>query len=82
MLSKFKLSKFTVHEGGPITAIIHVDPTETFTTVSLIGARYAGLGTAKRNPRDRHDMQVGIDVAMTRALRDLADHTAHGAGDQ
>jgi hypothetical protein len=59
--------------------LVHVDETETFTTVLLHGARYGGCGTAKRNPRDPYVEQVGIDIAAARAMRDLAAQVEAGA---
>ena len=58
---------------------LHVDPTKSYTTVILTGERYVGLGTAKRNPCDTYDRQTGIDIAMSRALRELADAMEKGA---
>jgi Domain of unknown function (DUF1876) len=57
---------------------VHIDPTETFTTVVLVGDRYFGIGTAKRNPRDKHDPQVGVDIALARAYREVADRLEKG----
>lgn len=51
----------------------HVDPTQTWTTVTVRGDRFVGVGNAKRNPRDPADPQIGLDHAAARALRDLAD---------
>lgn len=62
-----------------IEMTVHIDATETFTTVVVMGSRYVGIGTAKRHPNDAHDAQRGIDIASARALRDLADQTERGA---
>lgn len=61
-------------------ATIHVDSSQQFTTVIIEGARFAGLGTAKRHPDDTFDLQVGTDIASARALRDLADQLERNAG--
>lgn len=58
-----------------LTMLAHVDTTDTYTTVIAIGKRYTGIGVAKRNPRDRVNRQLGLDLASARALRDLADVT-------
>lgn len=58
---------------------VYIDPTETFTVVVVSGERYAGVGVAKRNPKDKPDLQVGYDVASARALRELADQVEAGA---
>lgn len=68
------------HRGGVIDAVINVDPTRTFTTVMLTGDRHAAVGTAKRHPDDPYSAQVGMDIAMARALRDLADKVERHAG--
>lgn len=59
---------------------VHIDSSRTYTTVVMVGDRYGALGTAKRNPRDRHDPQIGVDVATARALRDMADQIEKGTG--
>jgi len=58
---------------------VHVDKSKMFTTVILTGERYVGLGTAKRNPCDTYDRQTGIDIAMSRALNELAHEIEKGA---
>jgi len=61
--------------------IAHVDPTRTFTTVAIgWDDNYGGTGTAKRNPEDDYDADVGLKLALARALRDLADNIEDGAG--
>lgn len=63
----------------PFGVAIHVDKSKTYTTVMLTGDRYVGIGTSKRNPVDPYDRQVGVDIAMARALREIADFTENGA---
>lgn len=60
---------------------VHVDHTETFTTVILVGERHAAVGSAKRNPADPHDPQVGADIAMSRALDELSRQIREHAGE-
>lgn len=62
-----------------VEAMTHFDATRTFTTVTLRGERYVGVGSAKRNPADEHDGQTGQDIALARALRELADALEDGA---
>lgn len=59
---------------------VHVDPTDTFTTVVMVGERYGAIGTAKRNPRDKFNPQTGVDLALARALREMADNLEAGTG--
>ena len=37
-----------------------------------------GVGTSSRNPRDREVPEIGDELAVSRALADLADQPAHG----
>lgn len=57
---------------------VHIDASEKFTVVNLIGHRYYGMGVAMRHPDDEYDRQIGVDIAMARALRDLADKVEGG----
>lgn len=63
-----------------LDAQVYVDPTETFTVVTISGERYTGVGVSKRNPADSYDAQVGWDIACARALRELAEITEGSAG--
>ncbi len=58
-----------------VEAQIHVDITEEFTTAVLVGefegVTVGGLGTAKRNPCDSPNSQIGANLALSRALIDL-----------
>ncbi len=64
-------------ELGPqvLVAQLHVDITEQFTTAvvqgSVNGVEVGGLGTAKRNPCDSPNRQIGANLALSRALIDL-----------
>lgn len=69
-----------VGEGPRIT--YHIDVKGDFTTATLVGHRFAAVGSAKRNPRDKFNAQVGVDIAMARAYRDLADQLEEQAGRQ
>lgn len=62
--------------------MVHVDDAQIFTTVTICApsGRFTGVGVAKRNPRDTFDMQVGMDIAAGRAMRELADETERNAG--
>lgn len=59
------------------TSMVHVSTDKEFTTVVLEGvyegAPIGGMGTAKRNRGDKYNETVGRQLAMSRALRDLAD---------
>lgn len=60
-----------------IRSLMHVDSSKQFTTVametSFNGCKIQGLGTAKRNVTDQYNVAIGGAVALSRALRDLAD---------
>lgn len=75
-----RVPKIGIDEGMAKFGVAwHVDKSKTFTTVILTGERYVGLGTAKRNPVDTYDRQTGFDIAMSRALHELADQVERGA---
>jgi hypothetical protein len=59
----------------------YVDPTKTFTVVVVSGQRFSGVGVAKRNRSDKYDEQVGLDVALGRALQNLGAETEKRAGE-
>ncbi|KPI09899.1 protein of unknown function DUF1876 [Actinobacteria bacterium OV450] len=61
---------------NPLTTTLFQD--DTFTVVHVLGSRYAAVGVAKRHPRDKFDRQHGHDVAMARALEDLAAQVRAG----
>ena len=65
--------------GWTLDGTAHVDARALFTTVQLLFSHgtdtwYPGTGTAKRDPADDYDSGVGFLFAMSRALRDVADH--------
>lgn len=50
------------------------------TRVVVKGHRYTGVGESTWNANDPYDVQVGIDIAGARALRNLADQMERKAG--
>ncbi|MFE6846542.1 dsRBD fold-containing protein [Streptomyces sp. NPDC057686] len=61
---------------NPIKTAVYQD--KDFTVVTLLGARYGAIGVAKRHPRDKFNRQTGIDVALARALDNLAEEVRLG----
>ena len=52
----------------------HVDGERLFYTTSVELSGYFGLGVAKRNPADPVDFNLGRQLSLSRALRDLSDN--------
>jgi hypothetical protein len=77
LAGKHGLSKYQKME---FDAQVYVDPTETYTVVVVSGERYTGVGVAKRNAADDFDLQTGFDLALGRALKELAGLTVANAG--
>jgi hypothetical protein len=75
--SKYGLAKYRKLE---LDTQVYVDPTDTFTVVVVSGERYTGIGVAKRNAADDFDLQTGFDIAIARALKELASYTEKNAG--
>lgn len=67
---------FQTHSRVELDVHVHVDATNTFTTVNIFAGKdddvVEGLGTAKRNPEDEYDYNEGVNIATARALVDLA----------
>lgn len=61
-----------------LEGVVHVDAKGWFTTTTVIlkndDAEYVGTGTAKRDTSDAYRGSVGYLFALSRALRDVADH--------
>lgn len=58
-----------------IQVSVHVDPTQTYTTVTAEFADgYRAVGTSKRNPDDDVNAELGFTLAAARAFRDIADY--------
>lgn len=60
-----------------IEAVVNVDSTKTFTTVTVRlsqgATEWIGIGTAKRARGDKYDEETGITLATSRAFRDVAE---------
>jgi hypothetical protein len=56
------------------------DHTEARVTIQLREVEMTGFGLARRNPRDPNMPTVGEELAMSRALQDLADQLRQVAG--
>lgn len=67
-------------ERNSIAFGISYDREHGFTIVTAVGHRFSGIGAAKCSPDDVWDDWTGADIAMARALRDLADTTETNAG--
>lgn len=57
-----------------LVVITHVDGERLFYTTSVELRNHYGLGVAKRNPSDPVDFELGRQLSLSRALRDLADN--------
>jgi hypothetical protein len=57
-----------------IEVVEHTDRTEAKALLSLDDESRAGWGRARRNPADPDRPRVGDELAMARALSDLAHH--------
>lgn len=75
-----KLNSNSDITGLSLAMQYYVDPTKTFTVVVVSGQRFTGVGIAKRNRSDKYDEQVGLDVALGRALQNLGAETEKRAG--
>lgn len=53
--------------AGDNTAVVEVS------TPGFVGGDLKGSGWAKKHPKDKPSKEVGYNLAMARALRDLAD---------
>lgn len=63
------------YEENAIVAITaHVDGARSYTTTAVEMKGFAGLGVAKRNHQDPVDFDLGRQLSLARALRDLADN--------
>lgn len=56
---------------------VFVDATKTFTVVNIFAGKdgeiVEGIGVAKRNPEDEFVLNEGVNLAVKRALIDLAE---------
>jgi hypothetical protein len=52
----------------------HADSTEAKALLDIGDDRYGGWGRARRNPSDPDRPRLGDELAMARALNDLAHH--------
>jgi len=57
------------------------DHTEARASLSLRGATFAGWGRARRNPTDQNLPMVGEELAVARALSDLAHKLVEAAAE-
>ncbi len=61
-----------------IVSDVHVDDTNTFTTVIITVGDFQAIGTAKRNANDTPQAEIGFSLALARAFRELADWVEEG----
>jgi hypothetical protein len=60
----------------------HPDHTEAKAVLDLEGATRGGWGRARRNPEDPDRPRIGDELAMARALNDMAHHLLDEVAEQ
>ena len=69
-------------EGWSVTLSVSELDSETRAEASLVmsdGGQIIGHGTARRNPVDQNVTKIGEEIAVARALSDLAHRVMHVA---
>lgn len=66
------------NRAAKATFTVHEDATETYTVVGVTiekdGEELVGIGAAKRRATEEPHPTHGVNLAVARALRDMADH--------
>jgi len=60
---------------------LNVFTNDTFTVATAFYDRFGGVGATKRMPKDKPSLQVGVNVAVIRALEDLVAKIEGRAGE-